>query len=145
MKVNVINNSRHPLPEYKTKGSAGMDLYANLETSNHIQPIEPLERRLIRTGLFMEIPEGYEGNIRPRSGLSLKVGIVAIEGTIDSDYRGEVGVILTNLSNITYNIVDGERIAQMVFNKIEQAEFNLVSELSETERGEGGFGSTGNK
>lgn len=143
MKVNVINKSRHQLPEYKTKGSAGMDLHANLSSPDNLIELKPLERKLIPTGLYMEIPEGYEGNIRPRSGLSLKVGLVAIEGTIDSDYRGEIGVIATNLSNETYWIVDGERIAQFVFNKVEQAEFNEVSELSETERGEGGYGSTG--
>ena len=143
MKVNVINKSRHQLPEYKTKGSAGMDLHADLGNPDYLVEIKPLERKLIPTGLYMEIPLGYEGNIRPRSGLSLKVGLVTIEGTIDSDYRGEIGVIATNLSNESYWIKDGERIAQMVFNKVEQAEFNLVSELSETERGEGGYGSTG--
>lgn len=143
MKVNVINKSRHPLPEYKTKGSAGMDLHANLDTPEHLFVIRPLERRLIPTGLSIEIPLGYEGNIRPRSGLSLKVGLVAIEGTIDSDYRGEIGVIATNLSKENIIVKDGERIAQIVFNKVEQAEFNEVQQLSSTDRGEGGFGSTG--
>lgn len=143
MKVNVINKSRHPLPEYKTKGSAGMDLHANLDTPENLFVIRPLERRLIPTGLSIEIPLGYEGNIRPRSGLSLRVGLVAIEGTIDSDYRGEIGVIATNLSNENIIVKDGERIAQIVFNKVEQAEFNEVQQLSSTDRGEGGFGSTG--
>lgn len=143
MKVNIINKSRHQLPEYKTKGSAGMDLYSNLKESTCSLLLPPLQRILIPTGLYMEIPEGYEGNIRPRSGLSLKVGLVAIEGTIDSDYRGEIGIIVTNLSRKGIIINDGERIAQIVFNKVEQAEFKEVTELSETKRGSGGFGSTG--
>ena len=144
MTVEIINKSRHSLPKYETMASAGVDLRANIDT-----PIvlKPLERCLVKTGLFMAIPVGYEGQMRPRSGLALKSGITVLNspGTIDADYRGEVGVILINLSNEPFTIQDGERIAQLVVSKCEQAEFCLVNELTETERGEGGFGSTGVK
>lgn len=144
MTVEIINKSRHSLPKYETMASAGVDLRANIDT-----PIvlKPLERCLVKTGLFMAIPVGYEGQVRPRSGLALKSGITVLNspGTIDADYRGEVGVILINLSNEPFTIQDGERIAQLVVSKCEQAEFCLVNELTETERGEGGFGSTGVK
>jgi dUTP pyrophosphatase len=142
MTVEIINKSRHSLPKYETIASAGVDLRANIDA-----PIvlKPLERCLVKTGLFMAIPVGYEGQVRPRSGLALKSGITVLNspGTIDADYRGEVGVILINLSNEPFTIQDGERIAQLVVNKCEQAEFYLVDELTVTERGEGGFGSTG--
>ncbi len=144
MTVEIINKSRHSLPKYETMASAGVDLRANIDA-----PIvlKPLERCLVKTGLFMAIPVGYEGQVRPRSGLALKSGITVLNspGTIDADYRGEVGVILINLSNEPFTIQDGERIAQLVVNKCEQAEFCLVNELTVTERGEGGFGSTGVK
>ena len=144
MKVYIVNTSKNPLPEYKTPGSAGVDLAANIET-----PIElkPLERCLVPTGLYIELPEGYEAQVRPRSGLAAKHGVTVCNspGTIDSDYRGEIKVILVNVSNETYLITPGERIAQMVFNKVEQAEFCEVDKLHSTERGEGGFGSTGMK
>jgi dUTP pyrophosphatase len=144
MTVEIINKSRHSLPKYETMASAGVDLRANIDA-----PIvlKPLERCLVKTGLFMAIPVGYEGQVRPRSGLALKSGITVLNspGTIDADYRGEVGVILINLSNEPFTIQDGERIAQLVVSKCEQAEFRLVNELTETERGEGGFGSTGVK
>lgn len=144
MKVKVINQSKHPLPAYETKASAGLDVRANLDA-----PIElkPLERVLVKTGLFMEIPEGYECQVRSRSGLALKKGISVLNapGTVDADYRGEVGVILINLSNETFIIEDGERIAQLVFAKVKQAKWIEAEILSETERGEGGFGSTGVK
>lgn len=144
MKVKVVNRSRHNLPSYETTSSAGMDIRANLET-----PIElkPLERVLIKTGLFIEIPEGFECQVRPRSGLALKKGISVLNspGTIDADYRGEIGVILINLSQESVAIKDGERIAQLVFAKVDQAEWVETVVLSETDRGEGGFGSTGIK
>lgn len=145
MRVKVINKSRNPLPEYKTIGSSGLDLMANIP-DGEIRIIHPNQRLLIPTGLFMEIPQGYEAQVRPRSGLSLKVGLVAVLGTIDSDYRGEVSVIVTNSSNTFIKIKNGERIAQLVFQKIEQAEWEVISspdDMSETERGNGGFGSTG--
>ena len=144
MKVKVINHSSNPLPHYATSGSAGMDLYANISTQIKLQS---LERKVIPTGIFMEIPEGYEAQIRPRSGQALKKGlsIPNAPGTIDSDYRGEVGVILINLSNEPVTIEPGERIAQMVVCKYEQIQWNLVEFLSDTERGKGGFGSTGTK
>lgn len=142
MKVKIINKSKHPLPEYKTEGAAGVDLYANLET-----PIllSPLERQLVPTGIFLEIPEGYEAQVRPRSGLAFKsgIGVVNSPGTIDSDYRGEIQVIVINLSNQLVEIVDGERVAQLVFARYEQAQWVETDELSDTSRGEGGFGSTG--
>lgn len=142
MKINIINHSQHPLPKYETEASAGMDLRANLT-----EPItlKPLERTLVKTGLFMELPIGYEAQVRPRSGLALKKGITVLNspGTIDADYRGEIGVILINLSSEDFVIENGERIAQLVIAKYEQAEFIEVNQLSETTRGAGGFGSTG--
>lgn len=144
MQVKVINHSKHDLPNYETKASAGLDIRANIEGSI---VLKPLERVLVKTGLFLEIPEGYEAQVRPRSGLALKKGITVLNspGTIDADYRGEVGVILINLSNEEFTIEDGERIAQVVFAQVEQAEWINVETLTETERGEGGFGSTGVK
>lgn len=142
MKIKIINKSKHPLPEYKTELSAGMDLRADLE-----EPVilKPLERKLIPTGLFLEIPAGYEAQVRPRSGMVLKHGLTCLNspGTIDADYRGEVGVILANLSNEEFMVNDGERIAQLVIARHETAEWTEVEELAETERGAGGFGSTG--
>ena len=144
MKVQIINRSHHPLPQYATPQSAGVDLRANIES-----PIElrPMERRLVPTGLFMALPPGYEAQVRPRSGLAIKHGITVLNtpGTIDADYRGEVCVILVNLSNEPFLIADGERIAQMVIARHEQAEFVEVEVLDETERGEGGYGHTGVK
>lgn len=144
MKVKIINQSKHALPQYETKASAGLDVRANLDES---VTLKPLERILIKTGLFMEIPEGYECQVRSRSGLALKKGISVLNapGTIDADYRGEVGVILINLSNESFVIEDGERIAQLVFAKVKQAKWIETEVLSETERGSGGFGSTGVK
>lgn len=144
MKIKVINKSKHPLPSYETELSAGMDIRANIDA-----PIilAPLERTLVKTGIYMELPKGYEAQVRPRSGLALKKGITCLNtpGTIDADYRGEVGVILVNLSNENFIIEDGERIAQIIIAKHERAEWDLTEELSETERGAGGFGSTGVK
>lgn len=144
MKIKVINKSKHALPSYETELSAGMDIRANIDA-----PIvlAPLQRTLVKTGIFMELPKGYEAQVRPRSGLALKKGITCLNspGTIDADYRGEVGVILVNLSNEDFVIEDGERIAQIVIAKHERAEWDLAEELSETERGAGGFGSTGVK
>jgi len=142
MTVKIVNNSKNPLPDYKTTHSAGMDLMANL-TEDVI--IKPLERKLIPTGLFIELPEGYEAQIRPRSGLALKNGITVLNtpGTIDADYRGEIGVILVNLSNESFTIKNGDRICQMVIAKYEIAHFIKVNELNETVRGTGGFGHTG--
>ncbi len=141
MKINIINTSRHPLPAYQTASSAGMDLYANIQ--NEIV-LKPLERTLIPTGLFLELPQGYEAQVRPRSGLAFKNGLTVLNspGTIDADYRGEVGVILVNLSAENFTITDGMRIAQMVITRHETAEWQETTELSETERGAGGFGST---
>lgn len=142
MKIKIINRSKHELPGYATTAAAGMDLRANLE-----QPVvlKPLERSLVATGLFLEIPVGYEAQIRPRSGLAFKNGLTVLNspGTIDADYRGEVKVILVNLSNDEFTINDGERVAQMVIAKHEQAEWIEVEQLEESARGEGGFGSTG--
>ncbi len=142
MNVRIVNKSKHQLPKYETSASAGMDLRANLE-----QPIElqPLERTLIPTGLFMELPIGYEAQVRPRSGLAAKHGITVLNtpGTIDADYRGEIKVILVNLSNSSFTISDGERIAQMIISSHVQAQWEQVEVLSETERGAGGFGHTG--
>lgn len=142
MEIKVINKSKHPLPQYATVQSAGVDLRANLS-----EPIvlKPLQRCLVSTGLFMALPAGYEAQVRPRSGLALKKGVTVLNtpGTIDADYRGEVGVILINLSNEDFVIEDGERIAQMVIARHEQAEWNEVEILEETERGAGGFGHTG--
>ena len=142
MVVKVINKSNNPLPEYATPLSSGMDLRAFITESI---VLEPLDRALIPTGLYIEMPEGYEAQVRPRSGLAIKHGITVLNspGTIDADYRGEVCVELINLSNKPYTIESGERIAQLVFNKCEQAELVEVEELNETERGEGGFGHTG--
>jgi dUTP pyrophosphatase len=142
MNVNIINLSKHPLPAYETSGSAGMDIRANLD-----QPIdiEPLGRVLIKTGLFIELPNGFEAQIRTRSGMALKKGLSVLNspGTIDADYRGEIGVILVNISNEKKEIKNGDRIAQMVIAKIEQPKLIEVTELNETQRGAGGFGSTG--
>lgn len=142
MKVKIINRSRHQLPSYATELSAGMDLRANLD-----EPIElqPLQRALVPTGLFMALPEGYEAQVRPRSGLAIKKGITVLNspGTIDADYRGEVCVILVNLSNEPFTITDGERIAQMVIARHEQVAWCECDVLDETERGAGGFGHTG--
>jgi dUTP pyrophosphatase len=142
MKINVINKSKHPLPEYATEYSAGLDLRANIDS-----PIElkPLERHLIPTGLFIELHKGYEAQIRPRSGLAFKNGISVLNspGTIDADYRGELKVLLINLSNTSFIINDGERIAQMVIAKHEQINWEVVNIIDETERGAGGFGHTG--
>ncbi len=142
MKVKVINRSKHELPRYETSSSAGLDLRANIDSKI---VLAPLERTLVKTGLFLEIPEGYEAQVRPRSGLALKKGITVLNspGTIDADYRGEVGVILVNLSNESFEINDGDRIAQLVFASLTQATWITTEELSATERGSGGFGSTG--
>lgn len=142
MKVQIINRGHHPLPQYATEQSAGMDLRANLDS-----PVElkPLERKLIPTGLYMALPKGYEAQVRPRSGLAIKKGITVLNspGTIDADYRGEICVILINLSDQPFLINDGERIAQMVIARHEQAEWEQVDVLDETERGAGGFGHSG--
>lgn len=142
MQVKIINTSRHALPAYATEAAAGMDLRANLSES---VTLKPLERRLIPTGLFIELPVGYEAQIRPRSGLALKHGITVLNspGTIDADYRGEIGVILVNLSDTDFVVADGERICQMVIARHEQAEWVEVTELAVSERGAGGFGHTG--
>lgn len=144
MNVRIINKSNHDLPAYETSASAGLDIRANI---TEVIELKPLERTLVKTGLFMEITEGYECQVRPRSGLALKKGISVLNspGTIDADYRGEVGVILINLSNETFTIENGERIAQLVFAKVEQAAWEQVEVLTETDRGTGGFGSTGVK
>lgn len=144
MKVKVINRSHHPLPEYATTASAGLDLRANLDSPVTLQP---LERRLIPTGLYIALPQGYEAQIRPRSGLALKHGISLLNtpGTIDADYRGEIGVILVNISNEPFEVRDGERIAQMVIARYEQVEWEPAESLDATERGAGGFGHTGRK
>ena len=144
MKVNIINKGHQPLPQYATEQSAGMDLRANLD-----EPVtlKPLERKLIPTGLHIALPAGFEAQVRPRSGLALKKGITVLNtpGTIDADYRGEIGVVLINLSNEDFVVEDGERIAQMVIARHEQADFVVVEELDETERGAGGYGHTGMK
>ena len=142
VEVEIINQSKHALPAYETLGSAGMDLRANIEPPINLQPFE---RKAIPTGLFIGLPQGIEAQIRPRSGLSLKTGlsIPNSPGTIDSDYRGEIKVIVANLSNEIVGIKDGDRIAQMVIAKYERTEWKLVTNLDETERGSGGFGSTG--
>ena len=142
VEIKIINQSKHALPSYETLGSAGMDLRANIEEVINLQPFE---RVAIATGLFIELPQGFEAQIRPRSGLSLKTGlsIPNSPGTIDSDYRGEIKVIVANLSNEIVGIKDGDRIAQMVIAKYERTEWKLVTNLDETERGSGGFGSTG--
>jgi dUTP pyrophosphatase len=144
MKIKIVNSSRHELPSYETSSSAGMDLRANLDT-----PIvlKPLHRALIPTGLFIELPVGFEAQIRPRSGLAIKKGITLLNspGTIDADYRGEIKIILANISTEDFIINDGERIAQMIIARHEMAEWIEVEELVETGRGAGGFGSTGTK
>lgn len=144
MKIKIINKSGHDLPNYETQASAGMDLRAN-NSENII--LKPLERAIIKTGLFIELPEGYEAQVRPRSGLAAKRGITVLNspGTIDADYRGEIGVILVNLSNEEFVVENGERIAQLVIAKHERAEWEQVDNLEETSRGAGGFGSTGSK
>lgn len=144
MKIKIINKSRHALPHYETVASAGMDLRASLTES---RTLKPLERTIVGTGLFIELPIGYEAQVRPRSGLAAKKGITVLNapGTIDADYRGEIGVILANLSNQDFEIRNGERIAQLVISKHERAEWEQVEILSQTDRGEGGFGSTGIK
>jgi dUTP pyrophosphatase len=144
MHVKIINRSQHPLPAYETTSSAGLDVRANLTSSIELKPFE---RALIPTGLFLEIPDGFECQVRPRSGLALKKGITVLNspGTIDADYRGEVGVILINLSNESFLVENGERIAQLVFAEYKQAKWIETEVLTETERGTGGFGSTGVK
>jgi len=144
VQINIINKSEHPLPHYETNASAGMDLRANIS-----EPItlKPLERTIVKTGLFIELPVGFEAQVRPRSGLAAKKGITVLNapGTVDADYRGEIGVILVNLSNEDFTIEDGERVAQLVIAKHERADWFEVNELSDTDRGAGGFGSTGTK
>lgn len=144
LKVKVINKSKHKLPAYSTHQSAGMDLRANIDES---LTLHPMERKLITTGIYMALPIGYEAQIRPRSGLALKHGITVLNtpGTVDADYRGEVMVLLVNLSQEDFIVNDGERIAQMVIAKHEQADFVEVTELDETDRGDGGYGHTGVK
>ncbi|MBT6880934.1 MAG: dUTP diphosphatase [Flavobacterium sp.] len=142
MNVQIINKSKHLIPSYETVLSAGMDLRANIEESI---TLKPLERAIVKTGLFIALPAGLEAQVRPRSGLAAKKGITVLNspGTVDADYRGEIGVILVNLSNEDFEINDGERIAQLVIAKHERIDWNEVSVLNETERGAGGFGSTG--
>lgn len=142
MKIKIVNTSHHPLPEYATPMSAGLDLRANLDAPLKLQP---MQRCLVPTGLRIALPQGYEAQVRPRSGLALKRGITVLNapGTIDADYRGEIGVILINLSQDSFVINDGERIAQLVIAAYEQAEFEQVESLDQTERGEGGFGHSG--
>ncbi len=144
MNIKIINKSSHDLPHYETGASAGMDLRANISESITLQP---LERTIVKTGLFIELPVGFEAQVRPRSGLAAKKGITVLNapGTVDADYRGEIGVILVNLSNEAFTIENGERVAQLVIAKHERAEWIQVEELSETARGVGGFGSTGTK
>lgn len=144
MNIRIVSKSKHFLPEYETKSSAGMDLRANLEES---VILKPMQRVLIPTSLYIELPEGYEAQIRPRSGLAYKKGITVLNspGTIDSDYRGEIKVILINLSNEDFEVKDGERIAQMIISSFERVEWERVDDLMTTERGHGGFGHTGVK
>ncbi|MBQ4820137.1 dUTP diphosphatase [Aquimarina sp. MMG016] len=144
MQIKIINKSSHDLPHYETIASAGMDLRANITEA---VTLKPLERTIVKTGLLIELPVGYEAQVRPRSGLAAKKGITVLNapGTVDADYRGEIGVILVNLSNQDFTIENGERVAQLVIAKHERAEWVDVKELSETSRGEGGFGSTGVK
>jgi dUTP pyrophosphatase len=140
--VNIINQSKFPLPHYATKGSSGVDLRANIETAIELQS---LERVLVPTGLFIELPQGYEAQVRPRSGLAIKQGITCLNspGTVDADYRGELKIVLINLSNEKQRIEPGDRIAQMVIQRVVQVEWNAVDTLNETVRGAGGFGHTG--
>lgn len=142
MKVEIINNSRHELPKYETGLSAGMDLRANIDAP---MVLKPMQRCLVPTGLKIALPAGFEAQVRPRSGLAIKKGITVLNspGTIDADYRGEIGVILANLSDTDFQINDGDRIAQMVIARYEQVEWQTCDELSQTERGEGGFGHSG--
>lgn len=142
MEINIINTSGHDLPNYETIASAGMDLRAHIATKMFLKP---MERAVVKTGLFLEIPIGFEAQVRPRSGLAAKFGITVLNapGTIDADYRGEIGVILINLSNDVFEIQNGDRIAQIVIAKHERADWIIAEVLSETGRGEGGFGSTG--
>lgn len=144
MQIKILNKSSNPIPSYETKFSAGVDLRANI-TEDVL--LKPFKRCLVKTGIFLEIPEGYEAQVRPRSGLALKKGISLVNspGTIDADYRGEIGVILINMSQEDFTVSHGDRIAQLVFAKCEQADWVEVEELNKTERGEGGFGSTGEK
>ena len=144
MTVQIINKSKHDIPNYETEGAAGMDLKANIETPINLKP---LERAIVKTGLYIALPQGFEAQVRPRSGLAAKKGITVLNspGTVDADYRGEIGVILVNLSNEDFLINDGERIAQLVIAKHERIQWNEVEILSETKRGSGGFGSTGLK
>ena len=144
MFVKITNKSKHPLPKYETSGASGMDIRADIDTTIDI---EPLGRVLIKTGLYLEMENGLECQVRPRSGLALKKGLSVLNtpGTIDADYRGEIGVILVNLSNVAVSIEDGERIAQLVFCKVEHVSFSEVCVLTDSERGVGGFGSTGLK
>ncbi len=144
MKIEIVNNSKHSIPSYETIASAGMDLRASIEAPINL---EPLERRIVPTGLHIALPVGYEAQVRPRSGLAAKHGISVLNapGTIDADYRGPIGVILVNLSKEVFHIQDGDRIAQLVIAKHERAEWVEVAELGETSRGSGGFGSTGVK
>ncbi|MCK0130085.1 dUTP diphosphatase [Flavobacteriaceae bacterium F08102] len=142
MTIQIVNTSKHPLPHYETEGAAGMDLRANLDQAIKLAP---MERTIIKTGLFIALPQGYEAQVRPRSGLAAKFGITVLNapGTIDADYRGEIGVILINLSQEPFIINDGERIAQLVIAKHERAAWESVRVLDTTDRGKGGFGSTG--
>lgn len=144
VKIKIVNRGRQQLPAYATELSAGMDLRANIDESI---TLNPMERRIIPTGLYMALPSGYEAQVRPRSGLAFKHGITVLNspGTIDADYRGEIGVLLVNLSNEPFVITEGERIAQMVIARHEQGQFEVVDELDQTERGEGGYGHTGVK
>lgn len=144
MKINIINKSKHPLPQYATPLSAGMDIRANLTTP---VVLKPLQRVLIPTGLYIALPQGFEAQVRPRSGLAIKKGITVLNspGTVDADYRGEICVVLINLSTDEFVVEDGERIAQLVIARHEQIDWQLVEQLDETERGEGGFGHTGKK
>jgi len=142
MNIKIVNRSKHSLPDYSTEASAGMDIRANIDREIILAP---LERALIPTGLFIELPVGFEAQIRPRSGLAIRSGISVLNspGTIDADYRGEIGIIIVNLSNEEYTVKDGERICQMIVAKHERVEWNEVDVLEETKRGEGGFGHTG--
>lgn len=142
MNVQIINKSKHTTPNYETQGAAGMDLRANIDTSI---TLKPLERAIVKTGLFIALPIGFEAQVRPRSGLAAKKGVTVLNapGTVDADYRGEIGVILVNLSNEDFVVNDGERIAQLIIAKHERVNWKEVTVLSETERGSGGFGSTG--
>jgi dUTP pyrophosphatase len=144
MKIKIVNRSKHPLPDYSTEASAGMDIRANIDREIILGP---LDRALIPTGLFIELPVGFEAQIRPRSGLAIRSGISVLNspGTIDADYRGEIGIIIVNLSNEEYTVKDGERICQMIVAKHERVEWNEVDVLEETKRGEGGFGHTGSE